>query len=511
MTPLLLLVIVPLVGALVVAALPPARSGLIKPTALISSFATLVVAIALTLSYFRLIDTWPGSSNDSELRLLFPYSAQWFPSFGVFFEVGADGISIAMILLTAFVVTCGVLASWELEHRQKEFFALLLVLVAGVYGVFIAVDLFLLFLFYEVAVLPMYLLIGVWGTGRKEYSAMKLTLMLMAGSALILVGILGLYFESAQVLESPVGTLSINTLVTLQFPSEFQYWAFPVLFVGFGVIGALFPLHTWSPDGHASAPTAVSMLHAGVLMKLGGYGCLRAVHILPAGAEAWAFFFLTLATINIIYGAMIALRKTDLKYITAYSSVSHCGFVLFGLMLLTIIGIKGAVIQMFSHGVMTALFFALIGMLYVRTGTRELSAMGGLMKVLPFIGVSYFIGGLAALGLPGLSGFVAEITIFVGGWLTDDVVVRCFTVVACISIVVAAVYILRALTQLFFGPISIPDYESLQGATLAERLCAGCLVGLLLLVGLWPMWLVKMIEFSLEPVMANLTRGGLWD
>ena len=265
----------------------------------------------------------------------------------------------------------------------------------------------------------MYLLIGIWGSGPKEYSAMKLTLMLMGGSALLLVGLLGIYFNS----NAEGGNLTFNILEIskVQIPIEAQRFFFPLTFIGFGVLGAFFPFHTWSPDGHASAPTAVSMLHAGVLMKLGGYGAFRvAMFLLPDAAHELSWIFMILTGTSVVYGAFGAIWQKDLKYINAYSSVSHCGLVLFAILMMNKTALNGAVIQMISHGLMTALFFALIGMIYGRTHTRMINEMGGLMKVIPFLGVSYVIAGLASLGLPGLSGFVAEMTIFVGAFQHSD-------------------------------------------------------------------------------------------
>jgi NADH-quinone oxidoreductase subunit M len=297
-----------------------------------------------------------------------------------------DGISVAMITLTSLVVFAGIFASWEVELLTKEFFVSLILLASGVFGFFISIDLFTMFLFYELAVIPMYLLIGIWGTGPKEYSAMKLTLMLMGGSALLLVGLLGIYFNS-----SPDGsrlTFNILEISKVVIPLPAQRIFFPLTFVGFGVLGALFPFHTWSPDGHASAPTAVSMLHAGVLMKLGGYGAFRvAIFLMPEAAHELSWIFIILTSISVVYGAFGAIAQKDLKYINAYSSVSHCGLVLFAVLMMNQTAMNGAIIQMISHGLMTALFFALIGMLYGRTHTRMINEMGGLMKVIPFLSV----------------------------------------------------------------------------------------------------------------------------
>src|SRR6185369_11790057 len=327
---------------------------------------------------------------------------------------GVDGISIAMILLTAFVVLSGVLVSWSEERMSKEFFFLLIFLSLGAYGFFISLDLFTLFFFLEVAVIPKFLLIGIWGSGKKEYSAMKLALMLMGGSALVFVGLAGVYFNSDV---NGAHSFDIFQLSWTKIPLDVQKLFFPFAFIGFGIFTALFPFHTWVPDGHSSAPTAASMFLAGISMKLGGYGCLRvATYLMPDAAHHYAPVIILLSTIAIIYGAFATMMQKDLKYINAYSSISHCGFVLLGIGMLTQTSITGAVLQMVSHGLMTALFFAAIGMIYSRTHTRLTEQLGGLLKMLPFISTVFVIAGLCSLGLPGLSGFVAEMTIFMGSW-----------------------------------------------------------------------------------------------
>ncbi len=442
-----------------------------------------------------------NAGNTSEM--LFVKDLVWFPSLNIHYLVGVDGVSVAMIGLTAIVIFAGIFASWEIEDLSKEFFVSLILLSTGVFGFFISLDLFTLFLFYELAVIPMYLLIGIWGSGPREYSAMKLTLMLMGGSALILVGLLGLYFNS-----NPSGgqlTFSILAISKVHIPVEIQKYFFPFLFVGFGVLGALFPFHTWSPDGHASAPTAVSMLHAGVLMKLGGYGCFRvAVFLLPEAAHQLAWIFIILTTISVLYGAFGALWQKDLKYINAYSSVSHCGMVLFAILMFNKTAMTGAVLQMISHGIMTALFFALIGMIYGRTHTRYINEMGGLMKVMPFLGVAYVIAGLASLGLPGFSGFVAEMTIFVGAFQNTDVFHRVATIIVVSSIVVTAVYILRVVGILLLGKINNEQYEHLGDAKWYERLSTGVLIFGITAIGLAPLWLSQMISGGLGPIIQRL-------
>lgn len=443
-------------------------------------------------------------SAGNTAQMLFTKDFVWFANLNIHYFIGVDGISVAMIALTAVVLFAGVFASWEVEFLNREFYISLILLSTGVFGFFISLDLFTMFLFYEVAVIPMYLLIGIWGTGPKEYSAMKLTLMLMGGSALLLVGLLGIYMNSA-----PAGqplTFNLLEIAKVTIPIEAQQLFFPLTFVGFGVLGALFPFHTWSPDGHASAPTAVSMLHAGVLMKLGGYGCFRvAMYLMPEAAHEMAWIFIILTTISVVYGAFGAIVQKDLKYINAYSSVSHCGLVLFALLMMNQTAMDGAIIQMISHGLMTALFFALIGMIYGRTHTRNIYEMGGLMKVIPFLSVVYVIAGFASLGLPGLSGFVAEMTVFVGAFQHADTFHRVVTIIVTTSIVITAVYILRVVGALLLGPIKDEHFLHLKDAKWHERLSTIALLLMIAAIGLAPLWLSNMIQHSLVPVIQKLS------
>ena len=442
-----------------------------------------------------------ASGNDSEMILKKSY--QWFDSINIQYAVGVDGISVLMILLTGIIIFTGIFTSWKMEYLTKEFFISLIVLATGVFGFFISLDLFTLFLFYELAVLPMYLLIGIWGTGKKEYAAMKLTLMLMGGSALLLVGLLGIYFNSA-----PDGgqlTFNILEIAKVTIPIEAQRFFFPLTFIGFGVLGALFPFHTWSPDGHASAPTAVSMLHAGVLMKLGGYGAFRvAMYLMPEAANEMAWIFIILTSTSVIYGALGAIVQTDLKYINAYSSVSHCGLVLFAVLMMNQTAFDGAILQMLSHGLMTALFFALIGMIYERTGTRDIKKMGGLMKVMPFLAVAYVIAGFASLGLPGLSGFVAEMTIFVGAFQNEDTFHRIVTIIAVSSIVVTAVYILRVVGKILLGPMIDEKHSLISDAVWHEKIPIFILLFTIIAMGIAPLWMSDIIWESLGPIVDKL-------
>jgi len=472
----------------------------LKGTRIVSAIG---MGIQLLMS-FNLLFRYFAERKVNAAEMLFQKSYMWYESLNIHYTVGVDGIAVAMILLTSVVVIAGVFASWSTKELPREFFTFLILLSSGVFGFFISLDLFTMFLFYEVAVIPMYLLIGIWGTGPKEYSAMKLTLMLMGGSALLILGLLGIYFNSA-----PDGgqlTFNIIEISKVHIPIEAQRFFFPFLFVGFGVLGALFPFHTWSPDGHASAPTAVSMLHAGVLMKLGGYGCFRvAMFLLPEAAQEMGWIFLVLTTISVVYGAFGAIWQKDLKYINAYSSVSHCGMVIFALLMMNKTAMDGAILQMISHGLMTALFFALIGMIYGRTHTRNIYEMGGLMKIIPFLSVIYVIAGMASLGLPGLSGFVAEMTIFVGSFQHQDVFHRVCTIVATTSIVVTAVYILRVVGILLLGPIKNSHFEELKDASWWEKTSLLTLLIAILIIGIAPFWLSNMIQDSLTPIVTRLS------
>jgi len=472
----------------------------VKQTRLVSAIGMgMQLILAAVLIYLYLTARHAGNTAE----MLFQQDFEWFKSLNIHYAVGVDGISVAMIGLTSIVVFAGIFASWEVEFLTKEFFISLILLATGVFGFFISIDLFTMFLFYELAVIPMYLLIGIWGSGPKDYSAMKLTLMLMGGSALLLVGLLGIYFNSA-----PGGgrlTFNILEISKVTIPMTAQRLFFPLTFVGFGILGALFPFHTWSPDGHASAPTAVSMLHAGVLMKLGGYGAFRvAIFLMPEAAKELSWIFIILTSISVVYGAFGAIVQKDLKYINAYSSVSHCGLVLFAVLMMNQTAMNGAIIQMISHGLMTALFFALIGMIYGRTHTRLINEMGGLMKVIPFLSVCYVIAGLASLGLPGLSGFVAEMTIFVGAFQHTDVFHRVVTILAVSSIVITAVYILRVIAILLLGPTTNEHYSHLIDAKWFEKISAVTLIGSVAAIGLAPFWLSSMIGISLKPIVDKI-------
>lgn len=474
----------PFLACLILLIVPPERKTLARMIALVAALITLCTATALCLGY----DAARGGFQFIE-------KYEWLPGLPVRYLLGVDGISLSMVLLTAIIITAGVFASWTLENRCKEFLTLLLFLVTGVFGVFVSLDLFFLFLFYEIAVLPMYLLIGVWGTGPKEYSAMKLTLYLMLGSALILTGILVLqYLHPSHTLD--LSELSRGTTLAI----ETQRLLFLAFYLGFGVLAGIWPFHTWSPDGHASAPTAVSMLHAGVLMKLGAYGVLRmCVGVLPDAAREMMPLVAVIAAINIVYGAFSAMGQKDLKYVIAYSSVSHMGVVMLGIAAMNPVSINGAVMQMFSHGIMTGLFFALVGLVYEKTHIRDITQMGGLARQMPGVAIAFVIGGLASFGLPLTSGFIAEYLVFFGSFQTFPYV----TAVALTGIVITAAYVLRVVQKVFLGPM--PDrWRGTPDAMRTEWVALASLAALLIIVGVVPGPLTELINTGIRNLGVQL-------
>ena len=488
----------PLIYFVVIPLLMLAGLGLCKNIKQIRAVAVTGSIALIALSVWLLVDYLAQRAAGVTDPMLYVQSWMWFEPLNIQLAVGVDGISIAMLILSSIIVFAGSFASWTID-QPKAFFLWLILLSTGVFGFFISIDLFTMFMFYEVALIPMYLLIGVWGSGNKNYSAMKLTLMLMGGSAFLMLGLIGIYYHSAP--EGQPLTWNLLEIVNNNaIPHSWQSFLFPMTFVGFGVLGAMFPFHTWSPDGHASAPTAVSMLHAGVLMKLGGYGCFRvAIYLMPEAANELAWIFLVLTGISVVYGAFSACVQTDLKYINAYSSVSHCGMVLFAILMLNTTAMTGAIMQMLSHGLMTALFFALIGMIYGRTHTRYIRLMGGLMQIMPYLCVCYVIAGMASLGLPGLSGFVAEMTIFVGSFQHVDLFHRIFTIAACCSIVITAVYILRVVGKILFGPVQDKHHLELTDATWWERLSTVTLIVSVAAIGCFPNFFSELIKFTFSP------------
>src|SRR3954452_4612150 len=425
----------------------------------------------------------------------------WIPTLGMEFHLAADGISLAMCLVTGLTAVSAVLFSWDVEERPNEFFFWLLLVVGGSYGVFLSADLFLLFVFYELVIVPKYFLIAIWGSTNREYGAMKLTLYSFFGGALALIGIIAVYVAAGS------HTLDLQQLAQFKFNLQFQAWVFPLLFLGFAVLAGVWPLHTWAPTGHVAAPTAGSMLLAGIVMKLGAYAALRvAMNLLPFGFQTWSKWIAVVGVIGIVYAAGVALRQRDLKFVIGYSSVSHMGFVLLGLATANALGVSGAVLQMFSHGVIAALLFAVAGrMVYRRTHTRDLETLSGLglSHALPFAAFSFVIASAASMGIPGFSGFAAEITILIGAWKTYPVAVW----IAGAGIVLVAAFTLRALKLSFFGEKDVQadvattatlNRAELNPITIPEKIGACMLMLTAVAIGVYPKLVLDRIMPAVE-------------
>jgi len=433
----------------------------------------------------------------------------WVPSMGVRYHLAADGISLTLLVLTGLASTAGVLFSWNITERAGEFFALFLTLVAGVYGVFLSADALLFFAFYEIAIVPKYFLIAIWGSTNREYGAMKLALYSFAGSAMVLAGLLWVYAAGGG---HGFGFADLaQAAATL--PRRQQIVIFAFVFFGFATLAGLFPLHTWAPTGHVAAPTAASMLLAGVVMKLGAYGCLRvALPLSPVGFAYWQAPIAWLAVVGIVYAGLVALMQADLKFVIGYSSVSHMGFVMLGLAAANLQSAGGAVLQMFSHGVIAGLLFAVVGrMVYDRTHTRQLAELRTmqLYRRLPFAAAVFVVAGVASMGLPGFSGFPAELTILVGAWKTRPA----WAAVGALGVLVAAAFTLRAIQLSFFGPADRAEPAALAAPlapiTLAEKLGALLLVGATVVIGIRPDLLLNWINPALQsPLLQSVLKGG---
>jgi NADH-quinone oxidoreductase subunit M len=479
------IVFTPMAAALLLLLMPADRKNEVRVTALATAIFSLVLSAWVYFSY-----------DQAAAGYQFIEKYSWLPQLGMSLHFGVDGVSTPLVLLTGLVMFTGVLISWGIDDRPREFFAFLFILASGVFGVFVALDLFMLFFFYEIAVFPMYLLIAIWGWIKtREYAAMKLTLYLFIGSVVAMIGALVMYFTSG------AQTFDMLVLETVKFTPTFQkIWFLPV-FLGFAILGGIFPFHNWSPDGHVAAPTAVSMFHAGVLMKLGAFAALRVgIMLLPEGAKFWAPLIMILALVNIVYGAFIASVQTDFKYVIGFSSVSHMGLVMMGFATLTPEGLTGAGLQMFSHGVMTALFFAAVGMVYDRAHTRQIPELGGMIKPLPLVGIGVIVGSLVSMGMPGFSGFVAEFPIFMGIWKTQWLV----AVIAAISIVITAAYVLRVVLKVFFGKMP----ENLEGhispINMLDKVAMILLMVLMIGIGVIPGLMAPWVQSGVQHILTLL-------
>ena len=479
------IVFTPIVAGLLILLIPGERKTEIRMAALAAATFALLLSVWAYFSY----DILAGGYQ-------FVERYAWLPQLGISYYVGLDGMNAPLVLLTGVVMFTGVLISWGIDDRPREFFAFLFILATGVFGVFVALDLFMLFFFYEIAVFPMYLLIAIWGWKvTREYAAMKLTLYLFIGSVVSLVGALAMYYAAG------MNTFDMLALEDAGYSLLFQQIWFPLVFFGFAVLGGIFPFHNWSPDGHVAAPTAVSMFHAGVLMKLGAFAALRVgIMLMPEGAKFWMPFIIILTLINVVYGAYIAMVQTDFKYVIGFSSVSHMGLVLMGFATLSRDGMVGAGVQMFSHGVMTALFFAVVGMVYDQVHTRDIPKLGGFRKVMPLVAIAFIVGGFVSMGMPGFSGFIAEFPIFMGVWRTTPWI----AVVAVISIVITASYIIRIIGKVFFGELPEEFNDHAHDVRVLDKVALVLLSVILIGVGVYPSIMVPLVESGVNSIMRLL-------
>jgi NADH-quinone oxidoreductase subunit M len=473
-----------LAGFFVILVIPEQRQAQIKWVSAVFSGITLILSVYLFFAY-----------DKSQGGLQFVEKIRWVESIGITYLNAADGFNLPMLLLTGIVFFTGVLTMWGLDYRVKEFFALYFLLVTGVFGLFMSMDLFFIFVWYDVSLFPMYLLIAIWGSTRKEYGAMKLTLYLLAGSALILPAILYLYVQAG------LNTFDVTLLMRPGTFSPFeQKFAFLFLFIGFGILAAVWPFHTWSPVGHVAAPTPVSMVHAGVLMKIGAFGVLRVgIFLCPEGWQYWSPLMAVLAVIGIVYGAFVGLSQTDLKYCIGYSSVSHMGIVGLGLATVSVDGLNGAVFQMFAHGIMTALFFSAIGYIYDRTHTKKIDELGGLSRIMPVASTYFIIAALAGIGVPGLASFWGELMVFIAAFKTFPL----WGTLAVCALVVSALFMLRVVQRTFYGPKN-KKYEHIPDVSFGQGLPRMILLAVLVIFGLFPALMFDMIETASIPFMNGL-------
>jgi NADH-quinone oxidoreductase subunit M len=558
-----MIIFIPIIAAVIILFFKSEQKDLIRGIAIAAAGAVFILSLFVFLNYNNQVSAVAanqealmaagGTSVGTQMfkeTLAFEERVPWISSLGISYHLAVDGLSAPMVLLTGMVAVAGVLVSWRIEDRAREFMAFFLLLVAGVYGVFVAVDLFVLFFFYELAIFPMYLLIATWGWVQlREYAAMKLTLYILVGSVVALIGVIAMVitasaffagegaaiFEAAKaagILPSDATPFSFDmTSITLAAENgafdvlgyagvdglTFAKLWFPFVFLGFGVLAGVFPFHNWSPDGHVAAPTAVSMIHAGVLMKLGAYAALRCgVQLLPEGAHVHLPWIVFLTLINVVYGAFIAFRQRDFKYVIGFSSVSHMGLVSMGFASMNLVGMTGAGLQMFSHGAMTALFFGCVGMVYDRAHTRDIPSLGGFIKVMPWVGFAFILGGLTSMGMPGLSGFVAEFPIFAGIWAASEQITltigafqlsnyySVIVVLAALGIVITAAYVLRVTAAVFFGAFDRAKFPDVDDVTVREKFVLVFLGAPLVILGVYPAVMEPMLQAGVRPVLAVL-------
>jgi len=484
------IIFLPVAGAIIIAFLPNLGNRCIKRLAAVFTF----IPLALSVFLFCNFDKSLGAAG----IIQFGEKVSWIPAINAFYHVGVDGLSLPLVILMTFLGFLVVLLSWKIDLRPREYFAWLLLLETSILGVFCSLDLLLFFLFWEIEIIPMYFLISIWGTGRKEYSAIKYVVYTLFGSAMMLAGILSLYFTTGSLSMVDLAQSGLGSF-TAVIPTVAIFF---LLFIGFAIKLPVFPLHTWLPDAHTDAPTAVSVVLAGGLLKMGGYGMIRlCVTIFPQVAHSYAPVLVALAVVSVLYGAAVTMRQTDLKRLIAYSSISHMGYVLLGIFALSQVSLTGAALQMFSHGFITGLLFAMAGLVMHNVGERDLRKLGGLVRQMPIIAVIFSIGGLAALGLPTTSGFAAEFLVFVGSFSSTTVAgIQIYTILAVLGIVITAGYILWMLQRIFYGP-PLEKYDGVKDADILERAYMFIFVAVIMLVGIYPAILTDIIKLGILPVV----------